>query len=47
MGKTAQRIFRGIGTGLCRCGGMDANDIEREVNNWEKNRWSLEKVYKE
>ena len=40
MDKTAQRILRGIGTtGLCRCGGMDADNIEMEVNNWEKNRW--------
>ena len=42
MCKTAQRIFRLIGTGLFRCGGgsrIDAVDIEMEVNNWEKNRW--------
>ena len=40
MDKTAQRILRGISTtGLCRCGGMDADNIEMEVNNWEKNRW--------
>ena len=39
MGKTAQKIFRGTGTGLFRCVGMDADDIGREVKNWEKNRW--------
>ena len=39
MGKTAQRIFRRIGIGLGRYGGMDADDIGMEVNNWEKNRW--------
>ena len=39
MGKIAQRIFRGFGTGLFRFWGMDADDIEKKVNNWEKNRW--------
>ena len=39
MGKTAQRIFRRIGLCFSDVGRMDGDEILREVNNWENNRW--------